>query len=275
MKQEFIIFSNQLEQIWINFLNKVPAIIVALLVLAIGIFIIKYTSRYATKAIHKRAEDSIVTTFLVNIISIILTLFLISISLGILGFGSITDKILAGTAITTFIVGFALKDIGENFLAGILMAFRRPFKIGDLIEVQKIRGKVKELSLRETNIQTLDGKDVFIPNSIILKNPLENYTYNHLLRNEFLLTLNMEDDVEKIMADVLQIVNSFEEVAKNPKASISISDFEDNKVKIKCFFWFKTIDVTAPGGGLRAEILRKVLVYIKTNNVNIPPPATA
>ena len=97
----------------------------------------------------KKAKDSIVTTFLVNIISIVLTLFLVSISLGILGFGNITDKILAGTIITTFIVGFALKDIGENFLAGILMAFRRPFKIGDLIEVQKIRGKVKELSLRD------------------------------------------------------------------------------------------------------------------------------
>ena len=274
MKQEFIIFSNQLEHIWVSFLQKIPAIIVALLVLAVGIFVIKFTSGYARKTIHEKAKDSIVTTFLVNIISIVLTLFLVSISLGILGFGNITDKILAGTAITTFIVGFALKDIGENFLAGILMAFRRPFKIGDLIEVQKIRGKVKELSLRETNIQTLDGKDVFIPNSIILKNPLENYTYHQLLRSEFLLTLKIEDDVEKIMTDVLKIVNTFEEVEKSPKASITIADFEDNKVKVRCSYWFKTTDVTAPGGGLRSEILRKVLVYIKSNNITIPPATT-
>lgn len=271
MKQEFIIFSTELEKTWLSLLHKVPAITMALLVLAIGIFIIKFTSKQARKIIHERAKDSIVTTFLVNIISIVLTLFLVSISLGIMGFGSITDKILAGTAITTFIVGFALKDIGENFLAGILMAFRRPFKIGDLIEVQKIRGKVKDLSLRETNIQTLDGKDVFIPNSIILKNPLENYTYHQLLRSEFLLTLKMEDDVEKIMTDILKIINNFEEVEKSPKAIVSIADFEENKVKIKCSYWFKTTDVTAPGGGLRSEILRKVLIYIKNNNINIPP----
>lgn len=271
MKQEFIIFSTELEKTWLSLLHKVPAITMALLVLAIGIFIIKFTSKQARKIIHERAKDSIVTTFLVNIISIVLTLFLVSISLGIMGFGSITDKILAGTAITTFIVGFALKDIGENFLAGILMAFRRPFKIGDLIEVQKIRGKVKDLSLRETNIQTLDGKDVFIPNSIILKNPLENYTYHQLLRSEFLLTLKMEDDVEKIMTDILKIINNFEEVEKSTKAIVSIADFEENKVKIKCSYWFKTTDVTAPGGGLRSEILRKVLIYIKNNNINIPP----
>lgn len=274
MEEEIKIFVEQLENTWSLFLHKIPAIILALLVLAIGVFVIKFTSKYARKTIHEKAKDSIVTTFLVNIISIVLTLFLASISLGILGFGNITDKILAGTAITTFIVGFALKDIGENFLAGILMAFRRPFKIGDLIEVQKIRGKVKDLSLRETNIQTLDGKDVFIPNSIILKNPLENYTYHQLLRNDFILMLNIEDDVEKIMNDILQLINSFEEVEKNPKASVSISDFENNKVKINCSFWFKTTDVTAPGGSLRSKILKNVLIYIKTNNINIPP-ATA
>ncbi len=274
MKTEFVIFSQQIEQIWLSFIYKIPAITVALLVLAIGIFVIKFTSSRARKIIQEKAKDSIVTTFLVNIISIVLTLFLISISLGILGFGNITDKILAGTAITTVIVGFALKDIGENFLAGILMAFRRPFKIGDLIEIQKIRGRVIDLSLRETNIQTLDGKDVFIPNSIFLKNPLENYTYHHLLMSDFSITLKMEEDVEKVMADMVSIVNSFNQVKKTPKASVLITDFVDNTVKIRCSYWFETTEVNAPGGGLRSEILKKVLAYLKANNINIPP-ATA
>ena len=118
---------------------------------------------------------------------------------GNFGYGNITDKILAGTALTTFIVGIALKDIGENVLAGILMAFRRPFIIGDLIEVQGMRGRVKKMSLRETNIKTLDVKDVFIPNCIILKNPLENFTYNQLLRSEFFINVDYSEDLEKVM----------------------------------------------------------------------------
>ena len=110
---------------------------------------LNFFQKVVTKFIDEKSKDSIVTDFLVNIVSFILTIFLVIVCLGILGYGNITDKILAGTALTTFIVGFALKDIGENFLAGILMAFRRPFRIGDLIEVQGMRGRVKKMSLRE------------------------------------------------------------------------------------------------------------------------------
>ncbi len=269
MKEEFLDFNSTLHQHWLDFIHKIPAIILALIILLVGFFIIKYVSKYARTIIEQRANDSIVTKFLVNIISIILTVFLVSISLGILGFGNITDKLLAGTAITTFIVGYALKDIGENFLAGILMAFRRPFRIGDLIEVQKIRGRVKEMSLRETNIQTLDGKDVFIPNSIILKNPLENFTYHQLLRSEFVIDIAISEDIEKIMADLLTIINTFEEVEKQPKANASIIDIEDNKIKLKCSYWFKTTDVTAPGNSLKSEILIKTIRYFKNQKINL------
>ena len=109
------------------------------------------------------------------------------------------------------------------------MAFRRPFRIGDLIEVQGMRGRVKKMSLRETNIKTLDGKDVFIPNSIILKNPLENFTYNQLLRSEFFINVDYSEDLEKVMKDILHIINSFEEVEKNPHASVYVQEIDGEK----------------------------------------------
>jgi small-conductance mechanosensitive channel len=67
---------------------------------------------------------------------------LLVICLGIIGFDDVTNKILAGAGLTTFIIGFALKDIGENFLAGILMAFQRPFRIGDLIQIDNIKDEL-------------------------------------------------------------------------------------------------------------------------------------
>ena len=269
MKKEFTDFNTTMHQHWVDFVNKIPEIILAITILLFGLFVIKFTSKYSKKIIEQRANDSIVTKFLVNMITIVLAIILTSICLGILGFGNVTDKLLAGTAITTFIVGYALKDIGENFLAGILMAFRRPFRIGDLIEVQKIRGKVKEMSLRETNIQTLDGKDVFIPNSIILKNPLENFTYHQLLRSEFTIDVNISEDIEKIIADLIDIINSFDEVEKQPKASASVIDIENSKVKLKCSYWFKTSDVSAPGGALKSQILIKTIQYLKDQRINL------
>lgn len=269
MKEELIGFNSNIEQHWVVLVNKVPEIILAIIILFVGSFIIKLTSKYSKKIIEKRAADSIVTRFLVNMISIVLAIFLTSICLGILGLGNITDKLLAGTAITTFIVGYALKDIGENFLAGILMAFRRPFKIGDLIEVQKIRGKVKEMSLRETIIQTLDGKDVFIPNSIILKNPLENYTYHQLLKGEFSIEVHITENLEKIMADLLSIIKSFQEVEQQPTASVSVMNIDKNLVTISCAYWFKTTDISAPGGSLKSLILIKTITYLKDHKIRL------
>lgn len=267
MKKEFSDFGYTTQQALENLKNAVPSIILAILVFLIGLFIIRQVSKIVTRFLTENSKNSIVTDFLVNIASFFLTLLLIVICLGILGFRDITDKILAGTALTTFIIGFALKDIGENFLAGILMAFRRPFRIGDLIEVEGMRGRVKKMSLRETNIKTLDGKDVFIPNSIILKNPLENFTYNQLLRSDFVLNVSFSSDVEQLMKDVLEIINSFEEVEKEPKSSVYIQDIDGEKIKIRGAYWFKTTDVTAPGNSLKSAILFKVIQYLKEHQV--------
>ena len=89
-----------------KFLSQLPAILLAIWFYC-GNFAIKLFSKVVTKFIDEKSKDSIVTDFLVNIVSFILTIFLVIVCLGILGYGNITDKILAGTALTTFIVGFA------------------------------------------------------------------------------------------------------------------------------------------------------------------------
>ncbi len=267
MKKEITNFGSNAESAMQNLQNAIPSIIFAIIVFLVGLFIIKQATKIATRFLNEKSKNSIVTDFLVNIVSFVLTLLLIVVCLGILGFKDITDKILAGTALTTFIIGFALKDIGENFLAGILMAFRRPFKIGDLIEVEGMRGRVKKMSLRETNIKTLDGKDVFIPNSIILKNPLENFTYNQLLRSEVTLNIAFFEDLETIMKDILAIINSFEEIEKEPKSTIYIQEIDGEKIKLRVAYWFKTTDVTAPGNSLKSDVLFKIIQYLKDNKV--------
>jgi small-conductance mechanosensitive channel len=103
------------------------------------------------------------------------------------GLTGVVSGLLAGAGISAFIIGFALKDIGENFLAGILLAFKRPFRVGDLVDIGGIRGTVLILNLRDTQIKTPDGKDVFIPNANIIKNPLVNFTIDGFI--SFLILL--------------------------------------------------------------------------------------
>lgn len=270
MDKEIKDFNGLLYDSWLNFLENLPAIAMAILVFLIGFFIIKYVSKIATNLIEKKSDDPLVSDFLVNIISFILMLFLIVICMSILGWGSITDKILAGAGISTFVIGFALKDIGENFLAGILMAFKKPFRVGDLIEVEGIKGKVARMSLRETNIKTLDGKDVFVPNGLILKNPLQNYTLDNYLRNDFLIGLDYDDDVETVLEVIEETVKSFSEIEKTPAPSVYIEELAASTVNVRVMYWIQTADMTVPSSKLKSRIMLKVYKTVLQKGYKLP-----
>lgn len=270
MKTEIKDFNKILIDSWNNFLNHVPSIILAILVAIIGVFLIRYLNKLALKLIDKRSQDQLVSDFLVNIISFIFYIFLTVICLSILGWGSITDKILAGAGIGTFVIGFALKDIGENFLAGILMAFRRPFRVGDLIEIEGLVGKVIRMTLRETTIKSLDGRDIFIPNGMIQKNPLQNYTIDNYIRNEFLIGLDYDDDVDDIMRLIETTVKNYEEVEKYPEPIVFIEELAASTVNVRVQYWIMTTDVQAPGIKLRSKIMLHVYKSILDKGYKLP-----
>jgi small conductance mechanosensitive channel len=266
---EYKTLNQTLEEIQHFFIAKFPLVIIAIILLVIGYFVIKKLKKIAFDYIDKKSEDSLASDFLVNLIAFILTVILIIICLSILGWGHVTDRILAGAGITTFIIGFALKDIGENFLAGILMAFRRPFKVGDLIEIESVRGRVTEMSLRETIIKTSDGKEVFIPNAMLVKNLLVNHTYDNLLRSEFSISIENNEDTEKAIKVIEDILKSFEKVEKSPAPRVVIDEINSSSIIVRAQFWFKTENVNASASRLRSDIMLKVFKTLLQKGHNI------
>ncbi|MCL9806259.1 mechanosensitive ion channel family protein [Flavobacterium amniphilum] len=266
---EYKTLNQTLEEIQHFFIAKFPLIIIAIILLVIGYFAIKKLKKIAFDYIDKKSEDSLASDFLVNLIAFILTVILVIICLSILGWGHVTDRILAGAGITTFIIGFALKDIGENFLAGILMAFRRPFKVGDLIEIESVRGRVTEMSLRETIIKTSDGKEVFIPNAMLVKNLLVNHTYDNLLRSEFSISIENNEDTEKAIKVIEDILKGFEKVEKSPSPRVVIDEINSGSIIVRAQFWFKTENVNASASRLRSDIMLRVFKTLLQKGHNI------
>lgn len=270
MNEQINNFKEMLHKSWSNLYESMPAIIFAIIIFSIGLLIIRKLKGFAYTYIDKRSKDPLVSDFLVNVVSLILTIFLIVISLSIIGLGEITDKILAGAGITTFIIGFALKDIGENFLSGIVMAFKRPFRIGDLIEIDGFKGKVTNMSLRETLIKTLDGKEVFIPNGLIAKNGLINYTLDDLLRTDFVIGLDYNDATEEALAIIEDILKNQEGVLQNPEPSAVIDELATSTVNVKVTFWYMTNNVKVPGAKLRSIIMLKVFKSLLDKGFGLP-----
>lgn len=166
------IFKERLIEIYDSFLNLIPNLVFAVIFFGFGVLLIRLTRKLLFSRIVKRAKDPVASQFVADIFTIFFYVILTLLTFRVLGLSALTQTFLGAAGLTTFIVGFALKDIGENFLAGIVMIFDRPFQMGDLIQIDNQLGRVIRISIRETTIKTTDGKDVYIPNSDIIKNIL-------------------------------------------------------------------------------------------------------
>lgn len=263
-------FYSAIQSSWDNFVALLPAIFLAIVVFSLGLLFIKQINIYSKKLILTKSNDPLIADFILSLISFVLTILLLIICLGFLGFSGLTNKILAGAGLTTFVIGFALKDIGENFLAGILMAFQRPFRIGDLIEIIGIKGNVIEMSLRSTTIKTPDGRDVFIPNGAILKNPLENFTIDDLMREELIITVGFDENIEKVFLVFEKILSETELVLNEPKYNYFIKQIENDLVHFSILYWYRTDNVKVPGNNLKSSLFLIIYTALKAKNFNMP-----
>lgn len=244
-----------------------------LLFLIVGFLIANFVKRRVRKRLANKSPNYITATFISQIISFVIKTVIVLISLYSLGLDSFTNKILAGAGLLTFVIGFALKDIGENFLAGIILAFKSPFKLDDLIEINGITGFVKDISIRETLIKTPDGKDVFLPNAIILKNPLQNYTIDGFLRYEFLIGIAYENDSTNAINLITEKLRSIEGVLQgDKKPTITIHELATNTLNIKVQFWVDTFVTTSSSvhQTIRSQVMNDVIATLTENGYSLP-----
>ena len=253
----------------LNYLNLGATI----LFLIIGFIVSNLIQRKLRLRLMHKSPNRITAHFTSQIVGFFLKSIVILSTLYLLELSSLTNKLLAGAGLLTFVIGFALKDIGENFLAGIILAFKSPFKLDDLIEVNGIIGHVKDISIRETLIKTPDGKDVFLPNGIILKNPLFNYTLDGFLRYEFIVGIAYENNPTEAIELMLKTVNNVEGVLKgDKKPTVTINELGTNSINIQIQFWVDTLKSTrrSAHNTIRSQVMSDVVAALINNGYSLP-----
>ncbi len=236
-----------------------PKLIMALILIVAVWFISRSIRTLFRNRLKNLMEDPLLANFLSNMVRSVIVIVGWVFAFKILGLGGITASILAGAGITAFIIGFALRDIGENFLAGIIMAFKRPFRVGDFVETTGIRGHVQALNIRDTQLKTPDGKDVYIPNANILKNPLINFTIDGFLRYDFLVGLPTTSDYNKTMEAIFNSVIQVKGVLKNrKKTTVHITGIAPGKVDVMVSFWIDTFVTKDSAEKIRSEVIDAV-----------------
>jgi len=255
---------------WQQMLVVLPRVALAIAVFIIALFIARRLKNIVAKRALARLEDPLLAKFLSKITKWILIIIGLTFTLYIVGLSKIAGSILAGAGVSAVIFGFAFKDIGENFLAGIMLAFNRPFKIGDTVETGDIKGTIKTLDIRNTHIRSFDGKDIFVPNSMILKNPLYNYTKDGLLRFDFAVEINIDEEVEKAQQLILGNIADNEGVLKEPPPVVFVEEITKGRVNFRAFYWINILEYNGSVLELKTNILNQVKEKLLENRFSLP-----
>lgn len=272
MKQLIEDLKTQLQGYYDQLVTLLPKVVMAILVLLFALYLARKISRFGKTQLNQRMEDPLLAQFFARVIRWLVLVIGFLIILRIVGLGAAAASLLAGAGITAFIIGFAFKDIGENFLAGILMAFKRPFRIGDTIETNGITGVIKGLTLRDTHLKTFDGKDVYVPNGQIMKNPIFNYTIDGFMRLEFVIGLDYGTDLDKATRIIYETLENIHGILwdEGRAPNVVISDLGSSTINITVYFWIDTFDKTVSGLAVKTNAIREVLQALTKGGIQMP-----
>jgi small-conductance mechanosensitive channel len=239
--------------------------------LGISWFLAVQAKRMVGNRLRSRMDDPLLAKFLSTMVKWISVLIGIALSMKVMGLGDIAGGLVAGAGFSAIIVGFAFKDIGENFMSGILLAFRRPFRVGDTIEVENTIGNVVSLDIRITQVKTFDGKDVFIPNSTLIKNHLINYTIDGFLRQDFLISVDYETNLSKAITIILQTLENVSGILNGEKKpTVVVSRLDTSSIALQVFYWLDTFDKSVSGLKVKTEAIQGSLRALEAEDVYMP-----
>ncbi len=162
---------------WLDiFIDNIPNLIVAFIVLVFSFILSKYISSFVSKLVQRKVAKRSVANVISKIVSIIILLIGLFLSLGVLNLDEALKSLLTGAGIAGIVIGMALQGTLSNTFAGIVLSFRNNIRIGHWIETNGFAGEVIEINLKEFTIKEADNNLVVIPNKMILENPLKNYS---------------------------------------------------------------------------------------------------
>jgi len=254
-----------------GFFDKVvaalPNVGIALLIFIVSYYLAGVLSKLLKRVLTDRKTDREVTILLTQ-----LTRWSIIVIGAITALQRFFDvsAFLAGLGILGFTVGFALQEIMQNFVAGIILLIQQPFDVEDVIETDQFIGTILAINMRTTEMKTIDGRIVIIPNASILANPITNYTRAEFRRIELPVGVSYGADpavARQVVLDAIQNVPGF---VGEPAPMVVFHTFGGSSIDMSAYFWVdmsKTNPLAAKDAAF--ELVKGAL---DRNGIEIPFP---
>jgi small conductance mechanosensitive channel len=180
-------------------------------------------------------------------------------------------SLLAGVGVLGLALGFAFQDIAANFMAGFMMALSRPFAEGDLVEIGGFKGRIGRIKLRDTELETLDGRLVLVPNKDVFQNSIVNYTRTAHRRLDFVVGTAYCDDMKKVRACIVEALEGLEGRLSGRPIEVFFQEFADSSINAEVRIWLSAAD-ELHYKGCRSEAMIAIKQAFDAQEITIPFP---
>ncbi len=253
-----------------GFVRMIPQLAIVLVVIAFT-WGLAHLVRTITKRISDEAgvRPSLGALF-VTLAGIVVWLFGILVGMAVLLPGVTAGSLLTVVGFGSVAIGFAFKDIFENFLAGVLIMMRKKMRIGDHIECESVEGRIEQITLRETYLRLLDNQLTIVPNSFLFKNPVRIITDARLRRHQIIVGVGYGTDLDQAAKTILEAVTSSDRINRTRAPEVFAREFADSSINFTVRWWSGSKQLEMHQS--RDDVVRAIKRALDAAGIEIPFP---
>lgn len=260
----------QLESMAEGFVQALPSLVIALMVLMVTWALARFAVRLADKLTSRATIRNDLKQLLDTLVRLFVWIIgsLVALTVAVPSFTP--AGAFAGLGVGALAIGFAFQDIFENFLAGVLIMLRDKMNIGDSIQCQGITGKVERITLRETHIRQFTGELTVVPNSMLFKNPVLILTDEPVRRNEVVVGVSYDSDLDEAERVIRTAVEGTDGLDLAKGVLVVAQEFNASSVDFLVQWW--TLTTTNDLRVVKSAVIKRIKAALDQEGIEIPYP---
>ena len=202
----------------------------ALLLFLVGRYIVAWLVKVIDRALARTDLDATALQFLCKVSTVVLTIVLVLASLQVIGVPMTSMIAVLGAA--GLAIGLALKDSLSNIASGVMLVALKPFRVGDVVNINGEGGTVEAISIFQTRLRGADNQTIVLPNSLVTSDSIINSTPDVRRRVELVIGIGYDDDIDHARAIIMDIINADNRVLAEPAADVVVYELAENSVNL-------------------------------------------
>ena len=253
--------------------ERLPYLIVGAVVFMLFWLLGKGIKKVINKvAVQSHSIDDTLASLVSRIVSVLITIIGFLAACVVVFPSFKPGDIIAGLGVTSVAIGFAFKDILQNFFAGILILWRRPFKVDDQIKVKEYEGTVEEINMRSTRLKTYDGERAILPNGDVYTSSILVRTAYPKRRLKFVVGIGYPDSIEEARQVIHDLLDGIEGVLKDPGPWVYVTELAGSSVNLTVFFWVESQQANALK--VSDQVVTGIKLALDKAGIDMPFPHT-